>query len=179
MYHNHTAQTRLVITGIPHQKEAVRLLLHTLQFSGKKIDFITSFGNNAENNDFILFEAETSQLLEYQPNLVLITGIVDVELYQKFLETVVSGGIVIYKGDDIPLAQLVENSENYFRKIPFSNPETEVSGGTLYLRTDMGEIPLQTSVAENIAYVDGVKHLAQQLGIMEEEFYESLMDFKF
>jgi len=176
---DYSTKTRLVIAGIKFQKEAIKLLLHTLDFSGKEIDYITPEKTWINDNDFVLFQAQENMLSEYHPNIALITDIDDAERYKNFLETIVGGGIVIFNEENTALNHLVENASNYFRKIPFRNPETEVSAGQIYVRTDLGEIPVQTHSAEKIAYIDGVKHLAQQLGIMESEFYESLLDFTF
>lgn len=173
-----SVRTRIVITGTS-AKTSVKLLLHILQFTGKEIDFITDEEAHVGNSDFILFEAHENILTEYRPNIALITGINDSKLYQEFISSVISGGIVIYNQEDIPLVHIVENSDNHFRKIPYKNPETERSGEQLFVRTDLGEIPVQAASADDIYYIEGVKHLAQQLGIMETEFYESLLDYRF
>jgi len=176
---DYATKTRLVIAGNQFQNEATKLLLHTLEFSGKEIDFITPENSQINGNDFILFQAQNTILNEYHPNIVLITDIQSSIDYSPLLETVVDGGIVIFNEENTELNHLVENASNFFRKIPFNKPETEVSAGEIYVITDLGEIPLQIYSADNISYIDGVKHLAQQLGIMESEFYESLLDFEF
>ena len=169
-------KTRIVIAGNLYRKESAELLLHIISFCGNSIEHYTSFSENANGDDFVLFEAEDSQLENYHPNIVLITGIGDSFLYENFLKTVVGGGIVIYNEEDENLVQLIENSQNYFRKIPYKNRDFYKNNGQTFINTDIGEIPVKIS-DDDLSYIDGTKHLSQQLGIMEEEFFEALMEF--
>jgi len=169
-------KTRIVITGNRYKKEAAQLFIHTIEFVGNSIEHYTSFSEKPAGTDFVLFEAEDSKLQNYQPNIALITEINNLLLYENFLKTIVAGGIVIYNEEDENLVHLIENSENYFRKIPYKTPDFYKSNGKNFLNTDIGEIPVNIS-GENLSYIEGVKHLSQQLGIMEEEFFEALMGF--
>jgi len=168
--------TRIVIAGTQCRKEAAQLFLHTIRFAGNSIEHYTSFSEKSGGEDFVLFEAQDSNLQDYHPNIVLVTGISDHQLYETFLKTIVAGGIVIYNEDDKNLTEIIENAENYFRKIPYKTPDFYKSNGKNFLNTDIGEIPVNIS-GENLSYTEGVKHLSQQLGIMEEAFYEALMSF--
>jgi len=165
-----------VISGTEYKTSAAKLFLHIISFLGNHIDHITSFSNMVKGNDFILFEAEDSELLNYHPNIALITGIVDENKNSDYLKTIVGGGIVIYNAEDQNLAGIIESSENFFRKIPYQNPEFHKMEGQNFLNTDLGEIPVHIS-GENLSYVEGVKHLCQHIGIMEEDFYEALTEF--
>lgn len=174
-FHN---QTRVIIAGEPYKKKATELLLHILNFTGKDIDAITSVSENIEGEDFILFEAENQAFLQYHPTLALLTDADAQNRDAEFLNTITAGGIVIYDEENITLTAAVENSQNFFRKIPYQKPFFHKSEGKNILETDLGDIP--TAIPEeNLIFLEGVRLLAQQLGIMEEEFYEAIMEFAF
>ena len=171
-------KTRVVITGNQNKTVATKLLLFVLEFVGKEIDYITSFSRRISGNDFVLFEAEDSELLEYQPNITLIIQADDNFLYEKYLKTITPGGIVIHDEGETNLSNLVESSENFFRKIIYQMPPFENTTNAIILQTDLGAIPIKIS-EDHLNFIEGVKQLSQQLGIMEEEFYEALMLFDF
>lgn len=169
-------KTRVVIAGNQNKTLSTKLFLFVLDFVGKEIDYVTSFSSQINGNDFVLFEAEDSELLRYQPNITLINRINDIQLYENYLKTITAGGIVIYDETDLNLANQVEASENYFRKIAYQMPPFENTANTIILQTDLGDIPIKIS-ENHLNFIEGVKQLSQQLGVMEEEFYEALMLF--
>ena len=48
----------------------------------------------------------------------------------------------------------------------------------LILTTALGEIPLISTDESLIKNLDGIQLLCQQFGVMEEEFYEPVMNFQ-
>jgi UDP-N-acetylmuramate: L-alanyl-gamma-D-glutamyl-meso-diaminopimelate ligase len=42
----------------------------------------------------------------------------------------------------------------------------------------MGDVPLSVFGAHNLLNLEGARHICQQLGIMDEDFYEAIMSFK-
>jgi UDP-N-acetylmuramate: L-alanyl-gamma-D-glutamyl-meso-diaminopimelate ligase len=73
---------------------------------------------------------------------------------------------------------VIESSTNFFRKIPYKTPDYKISDGKVFLKTNMGEIPLSVFGKYNLLNLEGARFICQQLGIMEEEFYEAIMSFK-
>ena len=170
-------KTRVVIAGERYKKEATEILLHILDFTGKNIDYITSSSESLEACDFVLFEAESTAFLQYHPTLALLTDTDPQNRDAAFLKTVTGGGIVIFDEENPTLAEAVEQSENYFRKMPYQKAAFHKSEGKNILETDFGDIPAEIP-EESLNFLEGIKLLAQQLGIMEEEFYEAVMEFK-
>ena len=84
----------------------------------------------------------------------------------------------MYNEEDEEVVKIVENSQKYFRKLPYKTPEYSIREGKVYLKTSMGEIPLSVFGKHNLLNMEGAKLICQQLGIMEEEFYEAIMSFK-
>ena len=56
----------------------------------------------------------------------------------------------------------------------YGKPERETENGNVTLKTDFGNVPISITDEDTIFCINGVKHFAQQFGIMEEEFYEAL-----
>ena len=152
-----------------------------------------------EDTDFMILEgdeylssAEDRQpkFLHYHPNIALISGIAwdhinvfktfddYLEQFRKFTESITSGGVLVYNEEDEEVVKIVENSQKYFRKLPYKTPEYSIREGKVYLKTSMGEIPLSVFGKHNLLNMEGAKLICQQLGIMEEEFYEAIMSFK-
>lgn len=120
---------------------------------------------------------EREDFLYLKPNIALILGIAEHGgPYENFINTITSGGIIIYNSGDPSLSEILTQTENYVRKIGFESPKFQQNGSQFYLETDLGEIPV-TPHGENLDYIEGVRHLCQHLGIQQEDFYEALMTF--
>ena len=183
------------------------MILHVLNFHNKEIDYMVGaqlegfdcMVKITEDTDFMILEgdeylssAEDKQpkFLHYHPNIALISGIAwdhinvfktfddYLEQFRKFTESITSGGVLVYNEEDEEVVKIVENSQKYFRKLPYKTPEYSIREGKVYLKTSMGEIPLSVFGKHNLLNMEGAKLICQQLGIMEEEFYEAIMSFK-
>lgn len=168
-------KTRVVIFGENDQTNAAKLFLHTVHFLGKEISHKTSFSENSVPGEFIIFEAEKDLLSEYAPTILLFSNHHFSDNHKLLIRSVTPGGMVIYNADNAELQNFIENSENHFRKIPYSTPVYKQHGTQIFIQTDLGEIPVRH--AETLHFLDGVKLLSQHIGIMEEDFYEALTEF--
>ena len=74
--------------------------------------------------------------------------------------------------------ETINEAENYFRRLSFSDAETKPDNSQILITTEMGEIPLGSSDANLVKNINGIKLLCQQFGIMEEDFYEAMMSFE-
>lgn len=207
LYEQSKDKTRVVIGGSHGKTTITSMVLHTLNFHNKNIDYMV--GAQLEgfdcmvkitpDNDFMILEGDEylsstldmrSKFLLYQPNIALISGIAwdhinvfktfddYVEQFRKFVATITPGGVLVYNEEDAEVVKVVEQAENYFRKIPYKTPEYEIVDGIVHLKTDMGEIPLSIFGAHNLLNMEGARNICNQLGIMDEEFYEAIMSFK-
>lgn len=89
---------------------------------------------------------------------------------ETLLRNITGGGILVYPED----TQL-PTTENYFRKIPYSKPDFTNNGGNLLLPTEMGSIPVPSEYENIMEDILGLQQICQQIGIMEEDFFETLM----
>lgn len=176
-------KTRVVISGDQKRSESTSVILHVLNFYGVQTDFI--IGENYEKaslsseNDFVIIEAKSSENLENtNANIALITDILDdknLENYKNFIHKITPGGVLVYNQEHKNLTDLAENSENYFRKFPYQKPAYITKNDTFFLETELGNIPFKTSDIETIHHIEGARYICQQLGILEENFYEALL----
>lgn len=169
-------KTRVIFYN-SESSETLAKFLYILDFLGQKVNVISSNQNSfSPDNDFVIIEwNETLNLQNHlQPNVVLIENFSDETKIENFIKTVTSGGAVIYNPNVERLQNIITQSENYFRKLPIEPTQYEVSENTILLETDFGTIPL--NIPENeIAQIEGLRLMAQQFGIMEEDFYDALV----
>ncbi|MBW8524076.1 peptidoglycan synthetase [Chryseobacterium chendengshani] len=207
LYEQSKTKTRVVIAGSHGKTTITSMILHVLNFHQKEVDFMVGaqlegfdcMVKLTENNDFMVLEGDEylsspidlrSKFLLYQPNIALMSGIAwdhinvfktfddYIDQFRKFVASITPGGILVYNEEDTEVVKVVENAENYFRKIPYKTPEYELSNGQVYLKTEMGDIPLSVFGAHNLLNLEGARNICHHLGIMDEDFYDAIMSFK-
>ena len=174
MFSNFHNKTRVLIFS----KNAVLapFFLHILNFHGKDFNFISSENlSEIPQEDFVIFAASTPNFFEnFKPNIALVSSDIPQEELDILGNQMTSGGVLIFPE--------VLNAENetqntFFRKLEFAQTEIKNEGVNFSFKTSMGFLPFPNNdkfLAENL---EGLKLLAQQFGIMEEEFYEAVMEF--
>lgn len=195
LYQLHKLKTRVVVTGTQGREEIAAMVLHTMDYFSRKIDYFLEspigsipsckYSSEAE---FVLIEGnDTPTQIEqvpifqlYRPTLALISRIEEdkQQAYADFINTLTKGGILLYNEEDAVLKAVVENTENQLRLMPYETAPHQQSGGTTYLITPEGEMPLMISGEENMNYLSGAKWLCQNLGIDEQDFYEAMATFE-
>lgn len=207
LYEQSKNKTRVVIAGSHGKTTITSMILHVLNFHRKEVDFMVGaqlegfdcMVKLTQENDFMVLEGDEylsspidlrSKFLLYQPNIALMSGIAwdhinvfktfddYIEQFRKFVASITPGGVLVYNEEDAEVVKVVETAENYFRKIPYKTPEYEISNGKVYLKTEMGDVPLSVFGAHNLLNMEGARHICRQLGIMDEDFYEAIMSFK-
>jgi UDP-N-acetylmuramate: L-alanyl-gamma-D-glutamyl-meso-diaminopimelate ligase len=154
--------------------------------------------NLTEENDFILLEGDEylSSAIDrrpkfhlYKPNIALLSGIswdhINVfpskasysKQFEIFLDTIISGGVVVYNDQDKHLQEIVLKCSNSIRKLEYSIPEYYIKNGISYLSTDEGDLPLRIFGEHNLSNLSGAKLICQLMGVYEEEFNSSIISF--
>lgn len=129
-------------------------------------------GNHIQNSDsdfFLLNTNNTDLASEFQPTVALISKGFN-ENILKITQQITGGGVAIFP-ENIS-GQLLQ-STNFFRKLPFEFPN---DSGNSEIETDFGAISLENHTQEIVENIFGMKILAQQIGIMEEEFFDELIN---
>jgi len=200
-------KTRVVIGGSHGKTTITAMILHVLQYHNKGVDFMVGaqlegfevMVQLTNHNDFILLEGDEylSSPIDrrpkfhwYRPNVALISGIAwdhinvfptfdsYVEQFRLFIDTMVPGGSLIYNAEDEVLTQLVEQSEQPIRKLPYVTSDYSIENGQTLLQTSEGLMPIELFGAHNLSNLSGAKWICQQMGIDEDDFFEAVASFK-
>ncbi|MBT6688339.1 MAG: peptidoglycan synthetase [Flavobacteriaceae bacterium] len=200
-------KTRVVIGGSHGKTSITAMVLHVLNQNGKEVDFMVgaqlegfeTMVHLTDENDFILLEGDEylSSPIDrrpkfhlYKPNIALLSGIswdhINVfptkEIYLKqfelFLETMVSGGVLVYNKLDSQVNQISIDCKRPIRKLEYTMPDYYIDNGISFLRTDEGDLPLKIFGDHNLSNLSGAKLICQLMGVQEEEFNNSISSFK-
>jgi UDP-N-acetylmuramate: L-alanyl-gamma-D-glutamyl-meso-diaminopimelate ligase len=200
-------KTRVVIGGSHGKTTITAMILHVLHYHNKGVDFMVGaqlegfevMVQLTNHNDFILLEGDEylSSPIDrrpkfhwYRPNVALISGIAwdhinvfptfdsYVEQFRLFIDTMVPGGSLIYNAEDEVLTQLVEQSEQPIRKLPYVTSDYSIENGQTLLQTSEGLMPIELFGAHNLSNLSGAKWICQQMGVDEDDFFEAVASFK-
>ena len=200
-------KTRVVIGGSHGKTSITAMVLHVLNQNGREVDFMVgaqlegfeTMVHLTDENDFILLEGDEylSSSIDrrpkfhlYKPNIALLSGIswdhINVfptkEIYLKqfelFLETMVSGGVLVYNKLDSQVNQISIDCKRPIRKLEYTMPDYYIDNGISFLRTDEGDLPLKIFGDYNLSNLSGAKLICQLMGVQEEEFNNSISSFK-
>ena len=61
--------------------------------------------------------------------------------------------------------------------MPYKTPNYETKNGKTSVETEMGQIPLKIFGKHNLLNLEGARLICNQLGILDEDFYEAIMSF--
>lgn len=206
LYEQSKEKTRVVIGGSHGKTTITSMILHVLKYHQKEVDYMVgaqlqgfdTMVNLTDENDFIVLEGDEylSSPLDrrpkfhlYKPNIALLSGIAwdhinvfptfeeYLEQFKIFIDTIVKGGILVYNEEDPHLKELVENTANTIRKIPYSTPDYRIKDGKTLLNTPEGDMPAAIFGRHNLQNLAGAKWICQHMGIDEEDFYEAISSF--
>ncbi len=207
LYQQSKNKTRVVIGGSHGKTTITSMILHVLHYHEREIDFMVgaqldgfeTMVHLTEENDFILLEGDEylSSPIDrrpkfhlYKPNIALLSGIawdhinvfptyeLYLEQFKIFVDSIVSGGIIVYNQEDPELVSLVEKTTNQIRKHPYQTPEYRIENGITILDTPEGGMPIEVFGAHNLNNLAGAKWICQHMGIDEDDFYEAVATFK-
>ena len=207
LYEQSKDKTRVVIGGSHGKTTITSMILHVLHYHGREEDYMVGaqldgfdvMVRSTEDSDFMIMEGDEylsspldrrSKFLLYQPNIALLSGIAwdhinvfptfenYLEQFEKFVDSITNGGIIVYNTEDMNVMRIVLKSQNPIRKIPYKTPAHFIENGITYLETIDGPIPLEIFGKHNLSNLEGARHICNHLGIMDEEFYEAIQTFK-
>ncbi|AYO57211.1 hypothetical protein CO230_03150 [Chryseobacterium sp. 6424] len=168
-----SVKTRVFIaTSFPQITE---LLSQTLKFHGKEAFFTSGYPAETDSrSDFLVLQTSELKLAaDFKPNIVLLTSEVSEDELYTVAQNITPGGVFIFPEN---LLEQAENIQNFFRRMPYSPMKTNVVNGEVSVITAMGDLPLKLQHPDSVLHLQGMQLLAQQFGIMEEAFYEALLE---
>ena len=207
LYEQSKFKTRVVIGGSHGKTTITSMILHVMHYFNRDLDYMVGaqlegfdvMVKLTDDNDFIILEGDEylSSPIDrrpkfhlYKPNIALLSGIAwdhinvfptwenYVEQFSIFVDSIVEGGSITYNIEDVEVKKVVEGSENTIRKFPYQTPEYQVENGITILETEEGFMPIEIFGKHNLNNLAGAKWICQQMGIDENDFYESISSFQ-
>jgi len=208
LYQQSKNKTRVVIGGSHGKTTITAMILHVMKYFnievdymvGAKLDGFETMVHLTQENDFIVLEGDEylSSPIDkrpkfhlYKPNIALLSGIAwdhinvfptyenYLEQFDFFIKQITNGGILVYNREDRDLTQLVENTTNPIRKIPYQTPKNYfLKNNTTYLSTSEGDMPIKIFGKHNLNNLIGAKWICQQMGVDEMDFFQAITSFK-
>ena len=199
-------KSTVVVAGSHGKTTITAMVLHVLNYHGVSTDFmigapvpaVTETLSISDENDFILLEGDEylssaidsqPKFLWYKPEIALISGIAwdhvnvfptfedYISQFEKFIYSIVEGGVLFYNEEDKKLKSLVENCSHPVKKIPYVTPEHTVDNGITYLNTSEGSLPLSVFGTHNLMNLAGARWISQLMGVDVSDFYEAIPSF--
>lgn len=206
LYEQAKEKSRVVIGGSHGKTTITSMILYVLHYHNREEDYMVGAQLDGfdvmvrltQESDFMIMEGDEylsstldprPKFLLYQPNIALLSGIawdhINVfptfedytQQFQLFVDSIVNGGILVYNQEDFEVVKVVQKSQNPIRKIPYKTPAHYIDNGITYLETIEGPIPLEIFGKHNLSNLEGARLICNQLGIMDEEFYEAIQTF--
>ena len=206
LYEQSKHKTRVVIGGSHGKTTITAMILHVLNYHNIEVDYMVGAQLDGfdvmvkltDEADFIVLEGDEylSSPIDrrpkfhiYQPNIALLSGIAwdhinvfptfenYLEQFQIFVDSITVGGSITFNSEDQNVKNIVEQSENQVRKLPYYTPENSIESGVTYISTEEGPLPLEVFGAHNLNNIAGSKWICQQMGVDEADFFEAISSF--
>ncbi|WP_027377694.1 hypothetical protein [Kaistella palustris] len=154
-----------------------KLVLQTLADAGRNVDFFLADGTfKKEENDFVILEtADVYKAAQFEPTIMFASNEMSVEDILSVSRNITPGGALIFP---LTMENDLDDSANFFRKLPFSAATVENKNGRFFLSTEMGPVPLATKEEILFQNFDGIQILLQQFGVLAGDFFEVLLTFE-
>jgi len=206
LYEQSKHKTRVVIGGSHGKTTITAMILHVLNYHNIEVDYMVGAQLDGfdvmvkltDEADFIVLEGDEylSSPIDrrpkfhiYQPNIALLSGIAwdhinvfptfenYLEQFQIFVDSITVGGSITFNSEDQNVKNIVEQSENQVRKLPYYTPEHSIESGVTYIDSEEGPLPLEVFGAHNLNNIAGSKWICQQMGVDEADFFEAISSF--
>ena len=201
------SKTRITIGGSHGKTTVSSMILHVLDFYDIKVDYllgaqIEGFENMVhitDDNDFILIEGDeylsspidnSPKFHKYNSNIAVITGIAWDHInvfpsfenytsqFEKFIETITDGGVLVFNELDELVLEIVNKSEKTIRKIGYGKPNFEIVDGVTYVKTSEGDVPLKVFGDHNLSNLSAAKQICALMGVFDDDFFAAIASFK-
>ena len=204
IYEQSKDKLRVVIGGSHGKTTITSMILHVLNYYNRDFDYLvgaqlTGFETMVKLTDsaqVIIIEGDEylaspidrrPKFHLYHANIGVISGIAwdhinvfptfedYISQFDKFIETILPGGKLIYSKNDLELNKVVEASQAPIEKIPYAIPAHEVIDGITYLLPE--RTPLNVFGDHNLMNLNAARLVIEQLGIGTGDFNRAIASF--
>ena len=188
---------RIVITGSRGTLTLSALIIHTLKFYNRPVDYVIStpaygISDTSRFSDapIIIIESNVLEMTSFKHHIGLITNILwnesekfpsedeFVKQFELFADSTPKGGILLYCEND-PLALLVGSKprSDVFGIGYTLHPHTSDSGKH-FLSLGKDRIPVSLLGSQNYQNISGARELLKRIGITNDMFYNAISSFE-
>ncbi len=205
LYEQSKNKKRVVIGGSHGKTTITAMILHVLQLQQIKFDYMV--GAQLEGFDVMVKLSEDAPLIilegdeyltspidrrpkfwVYQPHIAVISGIAwdhynvfpTFDIYKDqfltFANLIPNDGALIYCKEDENVCE-VSSKATCKTKIPYGLPVSEIRDNTTFIKYKDTEYSLSVFGNHNLMNIEAARNVCNQLGIVNEDFYESISSF--
>ncbi len=200
-------QKRVVVAGSHGKTTITSMILHVLAVQNREVNYMVGSQLKGfdtmvkldDRLDTIILEGDEylsspvdprPKFLWYRPHLTVISGIAwdhmnkfpnkqdYIDQFAKYIDTIESGGTLIYNEEDTILTDLVRQNQQDIKTIPYRTPAYEKDANRFYLLNGNEKIPLQILGAHNMQNTEAARLICNELGVTNEAFYIAIQSFK-
>lgn len=203
-----TKDKKRVVIGGSHGKTTITsMILHVARDQGVEVDFLVGaqlegFDNMVSLTDtakYAVIEGDeylssaldrSPKFLHYRPNVAIVSGIAwdhanvfptfdnYQDQFREFIYHIQKDGKLIYCREDGVTADVCETTPADIMKVPYYAHDHEIKDGRTFLRSSQKLYPVEVFGEHNMQNLTVAKLACMELGISEEQYYESIQSFK-
>ena len=197
---------RVVIAGSHGKSTVTSMIMHVLKFANKDFDYVVGakvngfeFNLKLSNAPIIIIEGDEylsspidkkPKFLNYDHHIVLINGIswdhanvfptlnIYLNQFKKLFENTRKGGTIIFYEGDENIDKILINPEEGKSIIKYNLHDNFIKNGKTFLITNNKKIPIKIFGDHNMQNISGALTVLKELGITENVFYKSIINYK-
>jgi UDP-N-acetylmuramate: L-alanyl-gamma-D-glutamyl-meso-diaminopimelate ligase len=207
LYEQSKNKTRIVVGGSHGKTTITSMIIHVLQHCNISCDYMVGaqlegfdiMVKLSDDANIMVIEGDeylTSPIDRrpkfhvYQPTIGIVSGIAwdhinvfptfefYVEQFKIFAEMIPENGRYIYCKDDVVLQEMSETANICAPKMGYSVHPHKIEEGVSFLKTSLGEIPLQIFGKHNLTNINAARLACNAIGVSDEQFYYAIQSFK-
>lgn len=207
IYERSRDKQRVVIAGSHGKTTITAMIIHVLNATGRKFDYVIGarvrgLEQTVKLSDapVIIIEGDeylsspldlTPKFLRYQHHIGLISGIAwdhanvfpteeeYVKQFDLFADQTPKGGILIYCDQDSMALIIGKKERTDVSAISYkSHPHTTDQKGVFYLTYNKEKYPVRIFGSHNFQNINGAREVVKKLGVTNEQFYQAISTFE-
>lgn len=208
VYEQTSSKIRVVIAGTYGKTTIISMIMHVLRklnqdfdyLVGAKLEGFDSLIKLTPTAPIVLIEGDEfyassidnhAKFHYYHPNIALISNIHwdnfkmliseedYLEQFERFIDTIVSKGTLIYNKDDQHVLQVVGRTKACkINRHGYKLPAYTINKGITSIQVADMLIPLQVIGKQNLSNIAGAFTVCEWLGIKKDDFYAAIGDYK-
>ncbi|TRX49457.1 peptidoglycan synthetase [Fulvivirga sp. M361] len=206
IYEQSLDKHRVVIAGSHGKTTITSMIMHVLNYFGRKFDYavgasIQGFNTMVQLSDapLIIIEGDeylsspidpTPKFLKYHHHIGLISGVAwdhvnvfpsedeYVKQFDAFADATPKAGAIVYCEEDAMTSLIGSKERTDVSGLPYKTHPHIIENGVTYLLHDDMNIPLKVFGQHNLQNISGAMAVLSKIGIRTDQFYEAISNFE-